>query len=73
MSFRSKSVAEPAPSGAGSALGPIIERSERLPGEWRDGFKILALLSPALFIIVVLFLGGFAFGFLQSLGFLALV
>lgn len=73
MSFSSKSVAEPAPSGAGSALGPTIERSARLPGEWPDGLKILALLSPALLLIVGLFLGGFAFGFLQSLGFLSLV
>jgi len=73
MSFRGSSVAEPAPYGAGSAPGSAIQRSARLPGEWPDGLKVFALLSPALFLIVVLFLGGFAFGFLQSLGLLSFV
>lgn len=76
MSSRSETVAAPpdlAPAGAVTLPSrrwrPAPRSSYGLPA----GVRIALLLSPALLVIVVLFLGGFLFGILQSLGYLSLV
>jgi putative spermidine/putrescine transport system permease protein len=77
MSSRSEVVvaapADLAPAGAAAppsrGRGPVAAAAFGLPAPVRVGL----LLSPALLIVGVLFLGGFVFGILQSLGYLSLI
>lgn len=46
---------------------------KRLCGSWRQYISLFAMLAPALLIVSVLFMGGLALGFMQSLGYMPII
>ena len=72
MSFKSDAQVGSAASRA-EPTAPHARHGERQGKVLPLRARILLLLSPALLVIVVLFLGGFAFGVLQSFGLFSLV
>lgn len=73
MSSRNDPGVGPVLSGTGPAPAGGTSRTNRFRGELPVRLRILLLLSPALALVVFLFLGGFVFGLMQSFGYLSLI